>query len=204
MDHLTCVPNQLNGASPEVAARFFELVYEELHELAQRSMQRESPGHTLQPTALVHEAYLRLVDANDCTWQNRRHFLAVAAVTLRRVLVEHARRRGRFKRGGNVQRVALDEARDCAAFSDGRLLALDDALRRLERVDEEKARIVELRFFGGLTVDEAAAVLEISPSTVARGWRLARAWLRTEISQNALDRSSEEGSADEARRMAIG
>ena len=160
------------------------LVYDELRELAERWLRVERPGHTLLATALVHEAYLRLVGGSARTWENRTHFFATAALSIRRILVEHARRRGRLKRGGHLDRVGLRDADlpfEPDEFDDERLLMLDAALDRLGVIDPRKARVVERRFFAGLTVEEAAAAMNTSASTVARDWRLARAWLRCEL-----------------------
>jgi RNA polymerase sigma factor (TIGR02999 family) len=161
------------------------LVYGELRRIAARQLKGERVNHTLQPTALVHEVYLRLVDQRQVDWQDRAHFLGVAAQTMRRVLVDHARRHGAGKRGDGVQCVSLDDAKEIAASQEMPLLALDHALGRLEMVDPDLARIVELRAFGGLTIDEAAHVLEVSPSTAKREWRTAKAWLNREIGADA-------------------
>jgi RNA polymerase sigma factor (TIGR02999 family) len=160
--------------------RLTPLVYRELHQLARRYMAQENPKHTLQPTALVHEAYLRLIDVNRMQWQNRAHFYAVSAQMMRRILVEFARRRGRYKRGGDAQFVTLDPESAGKRRPPG-LLALDDALTALEKLDPRKAQIVELRFFGGLGVEETAEVLKISPETVMREWKKAKAWLYSEL-----------------------
>ena len=157
------------------------LVYAELRRIAQRQLRRERAGHTLQPTALVHEAYLRLVDQRQLTWQSRAHFFAVAAQVMRRILVDSARRRSAGKRGPAVHRVPLDEAMDAAGPGGMSVLALDDALGRLETVDPGLAQIVELRAFGGLTIEEAAQVLKVSASTAKREWRTAKAWLTREL-----------------------
>ncbi|HZN12103.1 MAG TPA: sigma-70 family RNA polymerase sigma factor [Blastocatellia bacterium] len=157
-------------------------IYGELRRLAGHYLRRERPGHTLQPTALVHEAYLRLIDVKEVDWQNRAHFFGVAAVRMRHILVEHARSRRAAKRGGGEYRLSLSEADRPAEERDVNLLVLDDALRRLEGFDSQKARVVELRYFGGLTIEETAEVLQVSPATVKRDWRMARAWLRSEIS----------------------
>jgi RNA polymerase sigma factor (TIGR02999 family) len=161
--------------------RLTPLVYEELRHQAARYLRRERPGHTLQTTALIHEAYLRLIDAGDVDWQGRAHFFAIAANVMRRILVEHARRRDADKRGGSQVRVQLDEALAVAKETDVDLLAIDKALDKLETIDPQQARVVELRFFSGLSVEETAAALGVSPSTVKRDWRVARAWLRREI-----------------------
>lgn len=162
------------------------LVYDELRSLAGRYLWAERSGHTLQATALVHEAYLRLVNDADRTWENRAHFFATAATAIRRILIESARRRGRLKRGGDARRVPLDD--DAIAIEDDeRLLALDESLNRLAEIDPRKARVVELRFFAGLMVDEAAAVLGVSSITVARDWRMARAWIRSQLEDGRSD-----------------
>jgi RNA polymerase sigma factor (TIGR02999 family) len=157
------------------------LVYAELRRVAARQLRTERTNHTLQPTALVHEVYIRLVDQRQVDWQNRAHFFGVAAQVMRRILVDHARRRGASKRGAGVRCVSLDEAKDVAASHEIPVLALDHALARLETVDAELAKIVELRAFGGLTIEEAAHVLSVSPSTVKRDWRTAKAWLNREL-----------------------
>jgi len=162
--------------------RLMPLVYTELRQLARRYIRRESPGHTMQTTALIHEAYLRLVHQNQVRWENQAHFFGIAARLMRQILIEHARRRTRAKRGGGVGTLALDEAALVSQARAAELLALDDALERLAAVDPRKSRVVELRFFGGLSVEEAARVLHIAPNTVLRDWRLAKAWLHREIS----------------------
>jgi RNA polymerase sigma factor (TIGR02999 family) len=159
------------------------LVYQELRSLAQRYMRQERPDHTLQATSLVNEAYLRLIDVNRIQWQNRAHFLAVAAQTMRRILVESARRRHRHKRGGNVVLVALDEAQDLGQEKGVDLVALSDALTALAAFDPRMSQVVELRFFGGLSVDETADVLTVSPETVMRDWKTAKVWLLRELSR---------------------
>jgi RNA polymerase sigma-70 factor, ECF subfamily len=157
------------------------LVYEELRRQAARYLRRERQGHTLQTTALIHEAYLRLVGARDMQWQGRAHFFAIAANLMRRILVDHARRRDAHKRGGDQARLPLDEALAIAEESHVDLLALDEALDRLAAFDAQQARVVELRFFSGLSVEETATALGVSPRTVKSDWALARAWLRREI-----------------------
>jgi RNA polymerase sigma factor (TIGR02999 family) len=158
------------------------LVYAELRHVAARQLRNERSDHTLQPTALVHEVYIRLVDQRQVDWRNRAHFFGVSAQVMRRILVDHARRHGASKRGAGVRCVSIDEAKDVAAASNEMpILALDRALDRLETVDAELAKIVELRAFGGLTIEEAAHVLSVSPSTVKRDWRTAKAWLNREL-----------------------
>lgn len=157
------------------------LVYAELRRIATRQLRRERAGHTLQPTALVHEVYLRLVDQRNVDWRNRAHFFGVAAQVMRRILVDHARRHKASKRGDGLPRVSLDEAKEVATPDAISVLALDQALDRLAGMDAELARIVELRAFGGLTIEEAACVLKMSPSTAKREWRTAKAWLTREL-----------------------
>jgi len=163
------------------AARLMPLVYQELRELAERYLSREPRGHTLQPTALVHEAFLRLMDATHLAPNGQTHFLAIAANVMRRVLVEHARARHAAKRGGGQMRVTLDSAMAVLPEPDLDLLALDEALEKLATLDARQARVVELRFFGGLTMDEVAEQLGMSKRTVEDDWALARAWLRREL-----------------------
>lgn len=165
------------GASEELAA----LLYGELREIARREMADERADHTLQPTALVHEAYLRLAGGDSPSFENREHFFAAAATAIRRVLVDHARKRARERRGGNLERVPIDQVHPAVPIPSEGLLDLDDALARLAGFDPVKARIVELRFFAGLKVEELARVLGASESTIRREWRAARAWLRGEL-----------------------
>jgi len=157
-------------------------VYAELRRIAGYCMQNEGPGRTLQATALVHEAYVRLIDVNNVNWDHRLHFFAVSAQIMRRILVDGARARAAAKRGGGMPRVNLDEIADVSPGRGDDLIALDEALERLAELDPRKARIIELRFFGGLSVEETAAVLKVSPDTVMRDWRLARSWLLLELS----------------------
>lgn len=157
------------------------LVYDELHRLAHQYMNRERPGHTLQTSALVNEAFVRLVDQKDVHWQNRAHFFGIAAQMMRRILVDYARNRRYAKRGGSAQQVSLNEALIVSEERSAEVVALDDALKRLATMDGRKSQIVELRFFGGLSIDETAEVLGVSPGTVMRDWTLAKAWLRREM-----------------------
>ncbi len=162
------------------------VVYQELRRVAAGYLRRERPGQTLQPTALVHEAYLRLMKDRPGRWQNRAHFCAIAAHSMRQILIERARARNALKRGGKAPRLTLDER--LLAGAGGRpfdLLALDEALERLAALDPEQARLVELRFFGGLTVEETAEAMTISPATVKRHWAVARAWLARELEDNS-------------------
>ena len=163
------------------AATATPLVYEQLHQLAEGYFRRQPKGHTLSPTALIHEAYLKLVDREGGRWKDRTHFLAVAATAMRQILVDHARGREAVRRGGGRQRITLDESAMPSADRDVDLLALDEALERLAGLDERKARVVELRFFAGLTVEETAAALGVSSVTVKRDWSMARAWIEREL-----------------------
>jgi RNA polymerase sigma factor (TIGR02999 family) len=160
--------------------RLTPLVYDELRRLARRYMRGERPGHSLRPTALVNEAYTRLVDYRRMRWQDRAHFFAVSAQLMRRILVEHARRHN-LRRGGGVPHVSLEEAAVAVGAEDTDLVALDDAMNSLARIDPRKVQVVEMRFFGGLSIQETAEVLKISPITVKRDWRAARIWLYREL-----------------------
>lgn len=157
-------------------------VYRTLRRIAGHQLQNERPGQTLQATALVHEAYLKLIDISNVNWQHRAHFFAVSAQIMRHILVDRARARVAAKRGGNAERVNLDELPDLGEARASELIALDDALQALVEIDSRKARVVELRFFGGLSIEETAAVLAISPETVMRDWKFARSWLQSELS----------------------
>lgn len=159
------------------------LVYGELRNLAARYLRRERSDHTLQSTALVHEAYLRLIDQNQVRWQNRAHFFGVAAQMIRRILVDHARTRHAQKRGGNAQKLSLDEAIGLPERRDLDIVALDDALKLLAELDAQQSKVIELRFFGGLSIEETAEALGISPATVKREWVTARAWLLRQLSR---------------------
>jgi RNA polymerase sigma factor (TIGR02999 family) len=163
-------------------AQLVPRVYDELRRIAHHHLRAERPGRTLQTTALVHEAYLRLVDTRRVRWESRAHFLGVAAQAMRRILVDAARARGARKRGGGAAVVPLDEAATVGPQREASLVALDDALTALAEVDSRKSRVVELRYFGGLSVEETAAVLQVSPETVHRDWRVAKAWLLRELS----------------------
>ena len=159
------------------------LVYAELRRIARRAMARQSPGHTLQTSALVNEAYLKMVDQQSIAWQNRAHFFAVAAQVMRHILVDYARRYQSAKRGGGALRVSLSDAAPRAEQRAADLIALDDALTELARYDERKSRIVELRFFSGLTVEETAEVIGLAPVTIMREWRAAKMWLQDTLDQ---------------------
>jgi RNA polymerase sigma-70 factor, ECF subfamily len=159
------------------------VVYQELHRLAHHYMKRESVDHTLQTSALVNEAFLRLIDQRDVQWRNRAHFFGIAAQMMRRILVDYARSRRYAKRGGGAREISLDETIVCDERN-GLVLALDEALEQLAKIDLRKSQVVELRFFGGLSIEEAAEVLAVSPGTVMRDWTLAKAWLRREMSKD--------------------
>jgi RNA polymerase sigma factor (TIGR02999 family) len=173
-----------NSGSQEALNQLLPLVYQELRRMAERYLKRERADHTLEATALVHEAYLKLVDQQRVEWQNRAHFFGIAAQAMRRILVDHARTRQAGKRGSGSARITLDENLNVSDERAVDLLALDDALRTLAEVDPQKSRIVELRYFGGLSIEETAEVLGIGTATVIRQWRLARAWLYNEINQS--------------------
>ena len=157
------------------------LVYDELHRVARRYMRRESPAHTLQTSALVNEAYLRLVDQKNIRWQNRSHFFGIAAKLMRRILVDHARAHARAKRGGEAQKLSLDEKAGMSKEQVVDLVAIDEALSKLAEFDPHKSRIVEMKFFGGLSTDEIAECLNVSSRTIEREWRKAKAWLKREL-----------------------
>jgi len=163
--------------------RLMPLIDEELRRLAHRYMSRERVGHTLQTTALVNEAFLRLVNRKNLQWQNRAHFFGIAANLMRTILVDHARAHASTKRGGGARKLELDEALVISQQKASEVLALDDALKQLALIDPQQSRIVELRFFGGLTVEEAAEVLHVSPATIKREWSTAKAWLYHELSK---------------------
>jgi RNA polymerase sigma-70 factor (ECF subfamily) len=167
--------------------RLLPLVYDELHRMAHQYMLRERAGHTLQTTAVVNEAYLRLVDAKEIEWQDRAHFFAISANLMRRILVDFARSRGSQKRSGKMKRVFLDAERLASDVPDPDLVKLDEALGALADFDPRKAKVVELRFFGGLSVEEIAEVLEVSPDTVKRDWRMAKVWLICKLKGHERD-----------------
>jgi RNA polymerase sigma-70 factor, ECF subfamily len=176
-----------SGGNEGALEKLIPLIQPELHRLAHHYMSRERLGHTLQTTELLNEAYLRLVDDPKRNWQNRTHFIAVAAQLMRRIMVDHARERRSLKRGGDAMKVSLDEAALVSEQRGEELLALDEALEKLATQDPRKSQIVELRYFGGLTTDEIAAFLEISDRTVRREWRMARAWLYGALSGEEPD-----------------
>jgi len=163
------------------------LVYDELHRMARQYLRKERAGHTLQTTALVNEAYLRLIDVRQVQWQNRAHFFAIAARLMRQILVDFARERNYQKRGGGEFQISLDEAATVACELNEDVVALDEALHKLAELDERKSRVVEMRFFGGLTEEEIAETLKVSPETVRRDWRLAKSWLLRRLSEGPAD-----------------
>ena len=171
----------------EALNKLIPLVYDELHKLASRYLRRERRDHTLQTTAVVHEAYLKLVNQRDANFENRLHFFAVAAQIMRRILVDYARRHHASKRGGDLYKLSLDEALVTSEEKGADLLALDEALERLAAIDPRQSRVVELRVFAGLTLEETAQALNISPSTVRREWSTAKAWLHRQIKNNNRD-----------------
>ena len=163
--------------------KLMPLVYDELHRLARQHMRREKPGHVLQTSALVNEAYLQLIDASHVHWQNRAHFFGIAARSMRRILVDDARRRHREKRGGQMIQIPFDEASSLPQEQAANLVALDDALKVLAEIDPRQSQIVELRFFGGMSIEETAEFLKVSPGTVMRDWTFARAWLKKAVTE---------------------
>jgi RNA polymerase sigma-70 factor (ECF subfamily) len=181
MHDVTLLLQEMTNGDERAPEVLLPLVYDELKKLASGYMRGERNGHTLQTTELVHEAYVRLVDWKSADWQNRAHFFAVAAQMMRRILVDHARRRDAQKRGSGVQKIALDDAITFAAERDIDLFALDEALTLLETFDERQCRIIELRFFGGLTIEETAEVMKLSPATIKNEWTMARTWLYNKL-----------------------
>jgi RNA polymerase sigma factor (TIGR02999 family) len=180
---VTRLLHQISGGDASAVERLVPMIYAELRQIAERAMRHERSDHTLQPTALVHEAFLRLVGKPDLSWESRAHFLNIAAQAMRRVLLMHARERRAGKRGGGLDRVTLDEQLMGSAERGVDLIGLDESLERLAAVFPRKARVVELRFFAGLGIEETARVLEISPATVKREWDFARAWIRRDLAE---------------------
>ncbi len=180
-DGVTRLLLELSNGNRDAVDALMPLIYDELRHLASNYLRRERSDHTLQPTALVNEAYLRMVDQTRANWQNRAHFFGVAAQMMRRILVDHARAHAAEKRGHDFQKLSLDENIDKAVERSEELVALDDALNNLVKIDEQKARIVELRYFGGLSVQETAEVLGVTPITIKRHWRITKAWLFGEM-----------------------
>jgi RNA polymerase sigma factor (TIGR02999 family) len=181
-NEITKLLRDWSGGDQTALDKLMPLVYDELHLLAHQYMRREQPGHLLQTSALINEAYLRLVDQPEIHWQNRAHFFGIAARLIRRILVDEARKRNAAKRGGDAIQVSLIEATTASQQQAANVIALDEALQNLAAIDSRQGEIVELRFFGGLSIEETAEVLNVSPGTVMRDWTFARAWLRNEMS----------------------
>ena len=204
MADITLILKAVQQGDPKAAAELFPLVYEELRKVAGQKVAHEAPGHTLQPTELVHEAWLRLAGPQNPEWQNRSHFFGAAAEAMRRILVERARRRNRLKRGGQWERVDMEEVDIPSPMPDDDLVALDEALARLETFDSRAAELVKLCFFVGLTHEQAAKELGVSLSTIERTWTFARAWLFREIEENRspphrISEGSVKGTANQQR-----
>ena len=181
-DEVTRLLHDWGNGDQKALEKLVPLIYDELRELAHKCLYRERPGHTLQTTALVHEAYLKLIDQRDARWQNRAHFFAIASQAMRRILVDSARRHKAVKRGGPSENLPLEEAANVSLEPDPILLPLDEALNKLAEIESQQGRIVELRFFGGLTIEETAEVMKLSTDMVKRDWAMARAWLRQTMS----------------------
>lgn len=192
-DRITQLLQRWSQGDQAAADEILPLVYGELRRIAESYFRRERPGHTLQATVLVHEAWLKIAEEQGLSWQSRTQFYGVAAHLIRRILVDHARKHNRFKRGGEARRVALEEAMEVAVGQPPELIDLDDALERLAALDPRKAKVVELRFFAGLSVEETAEVLDVSVKTVGREWQRARAWLLDALAPN------KEGGEDDGR-----
>jgi RNA polymerase sigma-70 factor, ECF subfamily len=189
-DEITKMLRAWSEGDRAAADQFMPVIYDELRRQAHRFLNRERANHTLQTTALVHEAYLRLTEQRDVSWQNRAQFFGLAAQMMRRILVNYAVNRKRDKRGGSAERLQLDETIQIqAADKSIKLIELDEALNRLAKLDERQARVIELRYFGGLTIEETAEVMGISPPTVKREWNMAKTWLRSELIGTSLDGS---------------
>jgi RNA polymerase sigma-70 factor, ECF subfamily len=182
-EQVTRLLSEVSGGNRAAVDELLPVVYRELKRLAGAQLRGESPGHTLQATALVHEAYLKLIDQRDVTWQNRAHFFGVAAQVMRRVLLDYAKAKHRLKRGGHVHKTSLDEALVVAENRASDLVVIDVALQELEALDPRQGKVVELRFFGGLSVEETAEVMGISTATVKREWAMARAWLYRKLAE---------------------
>src|SRR5260370_9240843 len=186
-DNVTRVRLEWGDGNQQALEVLVPLIYQELRNLAHNFLYRERRDQTLQTTALVHEAYLKLIDQNDARWQNRAHFFAIAAQAMRRILIDSARKHAAAKRGGPQEELSLDEVADIALEPDSNMLKLDEALNELAKIDPRQSRIVELRYFGGLTIEETAEVISVSPATVKREWMMARAWLHQELIESGVD-----------------
>lgn len=179
---ITQILHEWGDGDAQAVERLFPFVYDELRRLARNYLSKERAGHTLQPTALVHEAYLRLIDQNRTNWENRTHFYAVAATLMRRILVNHARDHAAQKRGGGIQVISLDDIKDLSGDNSLDIIRLDEVLQNLEKFDRRKLRVVEMRFFGGLSELEISKILNVSEKTVRRDWTMAKMWLHRELS----------------------
>ncbi len=186
-DEVTQLLLEWGDGDQQAQEKLLPLIYNELHRLAHNFLHHERPGHTLQTTALVHEAYLKLIGQRDVHWQNRAHFFAISAQAMRRILIDSARRHAAVKRGSAGEKLSLDEAAVISVEPDGTLLALDEALNKLAEIDPQQSRIIELRYFGGLTIEETAKVINLSPATIKREWAMARAWLYEAMTGDATD-----------------
>lgn len=180
-DNVTRLLLEWSEGNRQALEEILPLIYDELRRLAHSFLYRERPGHTLQTTALVHEAYLKLIDQRDPRWQNRAHFFAIAAQAMRRILIDSARKHVAEKRGGRGEKLSLDEVAAISLEPNTNLIALDLALTRLAKIDPQQSRIIELRYFGGLTIEETAEVMRLSPATIKREWTMARAWLHQSL-----------------------
>src|SRR6266550_2110796 len=192
-DNVTRLLLEWSDGNQQALEEMLPLIYDELRHLAHNFLYRERPGHTLQTTALVHEAYLKLIDQRDARWQNRAHFFAIAAQAMRRILIDSARKHVAVKRGRGGEKLPLDEAASISIEPDTDLLALDEALTALGKFDSNQSRIVELRYFGGLTIEETAEVMKLSPATIKREWAMARAWLHQTLLEDRIAPAPEVG-----------
>jgi RNA polymerase sigma factor (TIGR02999 family) len=188
-DHVNRLLLEWSGGNQQALEEMLPLIYDELRHLAHNFLYRERPGHTLQTTALVHEAYLKLIDQRDARWQNRAHFFAIAAQAMRRILIDSARKHVAGKRGGGGEKLSLAEVATVSLEPDNNLLALDEALNGLAEIDPQQGRIIELRYFGGLTIEETAEVMQLSPATIKREWAMARAWLHQALTEGQIDQT---------------
>ena len=184
-ENVTQLLQDWSKGNQQALEELLPLIYNELRHLAHNFLYRERPGHTLQTTALVHEAYLKLIDQKDARWQNRSHFFAIASQAMRRILIDSARRNAALKRGGPQEKLSLEEAPEVSSEPNAKLLALDEALTALAAIDPDQSRIVELRYFGGLTIEETAEVMKSSPATIKREWAMARAWLHQTLADTS-------------------
>jgi RNA polymerase sigma factor (TIGR02999 family) len=188
-DSVTRLLLDWSDGNQQALEELLPLIYDELRRLAHNFLYRERPGHTLQTTALVHEAYLKLIDQKDARWQNRAHFFAIAAQAMRRILIDSARKHVAVKRGSGGEKLSLDETAIISLEPDVNLLALDEALKALAEIDPQQSRIIELRYFGGLTIEETAEVMKLSPATIKRDWTMARAWLHQALRGGGVDQT---------------